>query len=111
MSTPRIERAADHGEVALTEVQDVRTRDPSKIGAIIDGQQRVMACAGISENLECRQLRPCLHALLPQLHDIDAGRQHRVQKFREVTLAFARVGAQVQQGAPQPRSPHQNASA
>lgn len=57
-----------------------------------------MAGAGVDEDLEVLQFLGGLHALVAELHDVDAAGQDRVEELREVALALAGVRAEVDAG-------------
>ncbi len=87
-----------HREVALAEVQHVGAGGVGDVRPVVDRQESAVPGAGVGEDLEVLQLLGGLHALVPQLHDVDPAGQDRVQELRQVALAPAGVRAEVDPG-------------
>ena len=64
-----------------------------------------MSAAGIREDLERGKLGPCLHALLPELDDIDPTRQDCLEEVGEVRLLGTRIRTQIQPRCREPAAP------
>jgi len=56
------------------------------------------------ESLQQRELLASLEALFPQLYDVDAAGQNRVEKVLEVAATLSRVRAQVEPGVCEARA-------
>ncbi len=87
-----------NGKVALTEVQDVGADGVGHVGTVVDREELAVPGAGVGEDFQVVQLLGRLHALVAQLHDVDATGQHGVQELREVALLLTRVGAEIEPG-------------
>jgi hypothetical protein len=85
-----------HGQVVLAEVQHVGLRAEGDVGAVVDRPQPAVPAGGVGEHLAQRELLARLEPLLPQLYDVDAGRQHGVEELDQVALPSPAVGAQVE---------------
>lgn len=68
-------------EVALTQMQHVRPGGQRNVGAIVDSQQLSVAAGGVGEHRKQVQFVGGFEILLPQLNDVDAPGENRVQEF------------------------------
>lgn len=91
-----------HRKVALAQVQHVGADGVGDVRPVVHREQRAVPTAGVREDGEVLQLLGRLHALVPQLHDVHAVRQDRVQEVGEVALAPAGVRAEVHPGVGEP---------
>jgi len=89
-------------QVILPEMQDVRADRVRHVRPVIDRQQGTVGRAGGPEGRQEPDLGPRLQLFLPQLHDVDAVAEHRVQEARQVALPLPGIGAQVQPGRAEP---------
>ncbi len=89
-------------QVVLPEVQHVGARGQRDVGAVVHGEQRVVAAAGVREHLQRSQLVAGLHPLLAQLQQVHPAAQGRVGELGEVAARAAGVGADVEPGAGEP---------
>src|SRR3954462_2574582 len=86
------------GQVALADVQHTGARRVGDVGPVVDREELAVPRAGVGEDLEVFQFLGRLHALVAQLHDVDAPGQDRVQELAKVTLALAGVRAEIDAG-------------
>ncbi len=89
-------------QVVLPEVQHVGPRGQRHVGAVVDGEQRVVAAAGVREHLQRRQFVARLQPLLAQLQQVHPAAQGGVGELGEVAALAAGVGADVEPGAGEP---------
>ena len=73
-----------HRQVVLTEVQHVRAGRQRQVRPVVHREQRTVAGARLGDDLEVGQLLARLQTLLPQLDDVDATGERRVDELREV---------------------------
>ncbi|CAM5477504.1 hypothetical protein SPURM210S_01116 [Streptomyces purpurascens] len=87
-----------HREVALAEVQHVGAGGVGDVRPVVDREQLAVPSTGVGEDGQPLQLLARLHALVPQLHDVDPTGQHGIEELHEVALPLAGVGAEVDPG-------------
>ncbi len=86
-------------QVFLTDVQDRSRRKQGDVGPIVGGPEPTVALRDRSKNLEKFQLLCGFDGLVSKLDDVDAARERRVEKFREITTFFPGIGAEVKPGS------------
>ena len=86
-------------QVFLTDVQYRSRRKEGDVGSIVGGPEPTMALRDGSKNLEKFQLLGGFDGFVSQLDDVHAARERRVEKFREITTFFSRIGAEVKPGS------------
>ncbi len=79
-------------------MQDVGAGGVGDVGAVVDGEELAVPGTGLGEDPQVVEFLGRLHALVAQLNDVHPGGQHGVQELREVALAPAGVGAEVEPG-------------
>lgn len=89
------------GDVALSEMQHVGADGVGDVRPVVHGEQLAVPAAGVGEDLEVFELLGRLHALVTQLHDVDPGGEHGVEKAGEVALLLPGVRAQIEPGVGQ----------
>ncbi len=75
------------------------------VRTVIKDEERIVAVGRGPEGRTPPQEIARLRVLLTELHDVDAGGQHRVEKGVEVALRLAGVCDEVQPGAGKPLAP------
>jgi hypothetical protein len=85
-----------HRKVVLPQVEHVWMGGVGEVGPVVDRQQPAVPVAGVTEDLEQRELFARLESLLPQLDDVHARGEDRVEEVGQVTAVAPTVGAQVE---------------
>jgi predicted aconitase with swiveling domain len=68
------------------------------IRPVVDGPELAVLLGGVTEDLEEFQLLGGLDGLVPQLDDVHAPGEGRIQEFGEIAALRSGVGAQVEPG-------------
>jgi hypothetical protein len=110
-----VRRAADHhlvanhpagptdGQVILAQVQHLGTSGQRDVGPVVHRQQRPVAPAGVGEYLQGCQFGTRIQGLVPQLDDVHAAGQRRVDELGKIPTCGPRIRTQVQPRIAQPR--------
>jgi hypothetical protein len=87
--------------VGLAEVQDVGPEPARQLGGVVDADQDPVPTGHLPGHLQGSELGVGVHLLLADLHDVDTSRARRLEEVGQVTLALARVRAQVEARQPE----------